>query len=197
MKSFNELRKIDVSEYIEKKNNLSYLSWAYAVDQLSQNDPDASWEYRFFEYQDGIQPYCRIGKTCMVFCTVKAFGRVRTAQLPVMDHRNNAISNPDSFQVNTAMQRCLAKAISLHGIGLYIYAGEDLPEQDKIDPKTIMSDLHIEQATTEAEVKDRFNKATAAGIDKKMPEYNEFVEVCKKRIAEIKATQAKQTETVI
>jgi hypothetical protein len=51
-----------------------------------------------------------------------------------MDHRNKAISEPDAFQVNTAMQRCLAKAISLHGIGLYIYAGEDLPEEAKEDP---------------------------------------------------------------
>jgi len=70
----------------------------------------------------------------MVFCEVKAFGVSRTAQLPVMDHRNKAISEPDAFQVNTAMQRCLAKAISLHGIGLYIYAGEDLPEEAKEDP---------------------------------------------------------------
>src|SRR6185437_1946882 len=57
-----------------------------------------------------------------------AFGKSMTAQLPVMDHRNKAIANPDAFAVNTAMQRCLAKAIALHGLGLYIYAGEDLPE---------------------------------------------------------------------
>lgn len=125
--NFNDLRRIDVNEYIEKKNNLSYLSWAYAVDQLLQHDPTATWEYKLFDYADGQVPYCRIGETCMVFCTVNAFGISRTAQLPVMDHRNRAIANPDSFAVNTAMQRCLAKAISLHGIGLYIYAGEDVP----------------------------------------------------------------------
>jgi hypothetical protein len=66
----------------------------------------------------------------MVFCTVEAFGKSRTAQLPVMDFRNKAIHNPDAFAVNTAMQRCLAKAISLHGLGMYIYAGEDLPQED-------------------------------------------------------------------
>jgi hypothetical protein len=66
---------------------------------------------------------------------VTAFGVPRTAQLPVMDHRNKAIANPDAFQVNTAMQRCLAKAIALHGIGLYIYAGEDLPEGATEAPK--------------------------------------------------------------
>ena len=119
---FNELRKINVTEKVEKKNGLSYLSWAWAVDTLLQHDPTATWEYK---------PYQTWNGTVMVFCEVKAFGVSRTAQLPVMDHRNKAISNPDAFQVNTAMQRCLAKAISLHGIGLYIYAGEDLPDEDK------------------------------------------------------------------
>ncbi len=67
----------------------------------------------------------------MVFCKVTAFGKSRTAQLPVMDFRNQAIPNPNAYQVNTSMQRCLAKAISLHEIGLYIYAGEDLPLVDQ------------------------------------------------------------------
>jgi hypothetical protein len=122
---FNELRKINVTEKVEKKNGLSYLSWAWAVDTLLQHDPMATWEYK---------PHQMWGDTVMVFCEVNAFGVSRTAQLPVMDHRNKAISEPDAFQVNTAMQRCLAKAISLHGIGLYIYAGEDLPEEAKEDP---------------------------------------------------------------
>ncbi len=119
---FNELRKINVTEKVEKKNGLSYLSWAWAVDTLLQHDPSATWEYK---------PHQVWNDTVMVFCDVKAFGVSRTAQLPVMDYKNKAIPNPDAFAVNTAMQRCLAKAISLHGIGLYIYAGEDLPEEDK------------------------------------------------------------------
>ena len=67
----------------------------------------------------------------MVFCTVNAFGKNMTAQLPVINYSNKAIPNPDAMAVNTAMQRCLAKAIALHGIGLYIYAGEDLPESEQ------------------------------------------------------------------
>lgn len=118
---FKDLRQIDVNKYVEKKNDLNYLSWAWAVDQLLQLDPKATWEYR--------EPV-RWGDTVMVFCTVNAFGISRTAQLPVMDYKNKAIPNPDAFAVNTAMMRCLAKAISLHGIGLYIYAGEDLPPED-------------------------------------------------------------------
>lgn len=121
--TYAELRKVNVSEFVEKKNNLSYLSWAWAVDQLLQRDPAASWEYRWHDNK----PYISIGETAMVFCTVRAFGVERTAQLPVMDYKNRPIPNPNSFEVNTAMQRALAKAISLHGLGLYIYAGEDLP----------------------------------------------------------------------
>ena len=122
--AFVRLAAINVNDKIEKKNNLSYLSWAWAVDQLMRQDPSATWEYR--------EPV-RWGDTVMVFCTVTAFGKSMTAQLPVMDHRNKAVSNPDAFAVNTAMQRCLAKAIALHGLGLYIYAGEDLPLEESED----------------------------------------------------------------
>jgi hypothetical protein len=116
---YKELRQIDVSKYTEKKNGLTYLSWAWAVDQLLLVDPKANWFYPEFQ---------RWGNgSVMVFCTVVANDIARTAQLPVMDYRNKPIPEPDSFAVNTAMQRCLAKAIALHGIGLYIYSGEDVP----------------------------------------------------------------------
>lgn len=123
--TFARLAAIDCGPYIEKKNGLSYLSWAWAVDQLLRADPGASWSYG---------PETRYGDTMMVSCTVTAFGVARTMQLPVMDHRNKAIANPDAFAVNTAMQRCLVKAIALHGIGLYIYAGEDVPRGETTAP---------------------------------------------------------------
>lgn len=123
MSNFKELSKINVNSHTEKKNGLTYLSWAWAVDQLLQNDPAATWSYG--------EPV-KFGETVMVFCSVTAFGKTMTAQLPVIDFRNKAIINPDAMAVNTAMQRCLAKAIALHGIGLYIYAGEDIPQEDKV-----------------------------------------------------------------
>lgn len=123
---YKELRQIDVSKYTEKKNGLTYLSWAWAVDQLLLADPKAHWFYPEFQ---------RWGNgTVMVFCTVVANDIARTAQLPVMDYRNKPIAEPDSFAVNTAMQRCLAKAIALHGIGLYIYNGEDIPPDTLEEP---------------------------------------------------------------
>ncbi len=129
---FERMAAIDCGPYIEKKNGLSYLSWAWAVDQLLRADPGASWSYG-----DPV----RFGDTMMVFCTVTAFGQPRTMQLPVMDHRNKAIANPDAFAINTAMQRCLVKAIALHGLGLYIYAGEDVPRNQDAAPAEDVPDL--------------------------------------------------------
>ena len=126
---YQQLREIDVSKYTEKKNGLTYLSWAWAVDQLLLSDPKAYWFYSEPKFW---------GETVMVFCTVVSNDVARTAQLPVMDYRNKAILNPDAFAVNTAMQRCLAKAIALHGIGLYIYNGEDVPPELGIDVKVAM-----------------------------------------------------------
>ena len=129
MSNFKELSKINVNQHTEKKNGLTYLSWAWAVSQLLENDPTATWSYG--------EP-AKFGDTVMVFCSVTAFGKTMTSQLPVIDFRNKAIANPDAMAVNTAMQRCLAKAIALHGIGLYIYAGEDIPEEDKVQaPKKV------------------------------------------------------------
>lgn len=125
---YKRLRVISVKDKLEQKNGLSYLSWAWAVDTLLQEDPAATWCY-------GDEK--RYGETVMVFCSVTAFGKTMTAQLPVMDHRNKAIANPDAFAVNTAMQRALVKAIALHGLGLYVYAGEDLPAaaDNTVDPR--------------------------------------------------------------
>lgn len=121
--AFERLSAINVSDHIEKKNGLSYLSWPWAVDQILRHDPQATWVYN--------EPV-KFGDTLMVSCTVTVFNKPMTMSLPVMDFRNKAIANPDAFAVNTAMMRCLVKAIALHGLGLYIYAGEDLPEDDKV-----------------------------------------------------------------
>ena len=158
--NYADLRKINVNEHVEKKNNLSYLSWAWAVDMLFQADETASWDYRWFN----DQPYLTVGNTHMVFCTVRAFGRERTAQLPIMDYKNKPIQEFTTFDLNTTMQRCLAKAISLHGIGLYIYAGEDLPPDEggkkselrpEPKPETAKSVTQVAwEALTEAEQAD-------------------------------------------
>ncbi len=125
MSLFDRLSKIDCSKYTEKKGKFSYLSWCFAVQELLKIAPEATWEFTEpTVYQDG---------TMMVWCNINAEGITRSAYLPVMDNRNQPIAKPNAFQVNTAQQRCLAKAISLLGLGLYIYAGEDLPEVTDYD----------------------------------------------------------------
>ena len=122
----NDLLKLNVNEHTEKKGNLTYLSWAWAWDQALRADPNAHFQVMMF----GDKCYTEINGTYMVWVTVTMFGKPMTCQLPVMDHRNKAIVGADAFQVNTAIMRCMTKALSLHGLGLYIYAGEDLPELD-------------------------------------------------------------------
>lgn len=125
LNEYEKLAAIDVSDRIEKKQGLSYLSWAWALDQMLRLDPDASWTYP--------EPQTFPDGTVMVFCEVTFLGRTRRAHLPVIDHKNKPIVSPSSFALNTSMQRVLVKAIALHGLGLYIYAGEDLPyEEDGI-----------------------------------------------------------------
>jgi len=184
MSTYAEIAKINVNDHVEKKNGLSYLSWAWAVDKLLRLDPVATWEYR--------EPV-RYGDTMMVFCTVTAFGVSRTAQLPVMDHRNKAISNPDAFAVNTAMQRCLAKAVALHGLGLYIYAGEDMPLEER--------EAQDERQDAEfADLIDALETAAAGGTAKLMSAFKSIpnspakIAAWKEHGARLKAMAAKQDE---
>ena len=152
MNSYNELRKINVNEHTEKKGQLTYLSWAWAVDTLLQHDPSAVWEFPEPKY---------FGETVMVFCNVTAFGKTMKMQLPVMDNRNNAISNPDARKISDATMRCLAKCIACFGIGLYIYSGSDLPE-DEQDSQIADWLAAIDACSTLEELKDVYMKATAA-----------------------------------
>jgi hypothetical protein len=120
----NELLKKNVNEHTEKKNGLTYLSWAWAWAEALKADSSASYKVEMF----GDKCYMDINGTAMVFVTVTMFGKPMTCQLPVMDYRNKAIPKPDAFAVNTSIMRCMTKALSLHGLALYLYAGEDIPE---------------------------------------------------------------------
>ena len=123
--NFIEISKTDVSNLIEKKGKFNYLSWSHCCEELLKLDQLATWEYK--------EPLTLPDGSMMVFCTVKAFGKEMTAQLPVIDFKNQAIKNPNTMQLNTAMQRCLAKAIALYGIGLFVFQGEDLPPHDVLE----------------------------------------------------------------
>ena len=124
---FSTLANINVNDKTEKKNNLTYLSWAWAWGEIKKQHPDAT--YTIYENADGWF-YHTDGRTCWVKTGMTVNGVEHIEYLPVMDHRNASISaeKVTSFDVNKAIQRSLTKAAARHGLGLYIYAGEDLPD---------------------------------------------------------------------
>lgn len=130
---FTQLNKINVSDKTEKKNGLTYLSWAWAWGELKKRHPDAT--YTIYENRDGWM-YHTDGNTCWVKTGVTVGGTEHIEYLPVMDHKNRAIplASVTSTDVNKAIQRSLTKAVARHGLGLYIYAGEDLPEGEEDPP---------------------------------------------------------------
>jgi hypothetical protein len=123
---FTVLSQINVNEHIERKGQFSYLSWPFAVSQLRQFDPTASWEVKRF---DNL-PFLKTDLGVFVEVSVTVQGVTLSQIHPVLDGRNKPLIEPSAFDINTSIQRCLVKAIALHGLGLYIYAGEDLPESD-------------------------------------------------------------------
>ena len=166
-KMIAQMLSTNVNNHTEKKNNLTYLSWAWAWAEALKADASATYKVEMF----GDKCFMDINGTAMVFVTVTMFGKPMTCQLPVMDYRNKAILNPDAFAVNTAIMRCMTKALSLHGLGLYIYAGEDLPEGDSasdVDVGAMIDHLAaIDAASTMEELKNAYTDAYGAcGSDK-------------------------------
>ena len=123
------LSKIDVSKHTEEKNGLTYLSWAWAWGIVKQHYPLARFQKNLFDSTNTKMPYM-IDPSGFAFVSVTVFieDEEQTELLPVLDFANKPVANPNSFQVNTALQRCLAKCCAMHGLGHYIYAGEDLPQ---------------------------------------------------------------------
>lgn len=127
------LRSIDVSEYTKKKNGMTYLSWAHAWGALKDVYPDATFEKHI---EEGNIPYMiDVHGFAYVRVTVTASGESATELFPVLDYKNSPIKNPNAFQINTAHQRAMTKAMGYLGLGHYIYAGEDLPPDDGAEPQ--------------------------------------------------------------
>jgi len=130
MSKFKELNAINVNKMTEKKGNLTYLSWAYAWQETMKVCPDMT--RTVYESATGNN-YHTDGKTAWVKVGITIGGQEHIDYLPIMDARNAAlpIEKVTSFDVNKAIQRSTTKAIGLHGLGLYIYAGEDMPDEEK------------------------------------------------------------------
>ena len=131
---WNTLSSIDVSEHIEKKGNLSYLSWPWAWAKMKETYPEFILEFTLHHGKDGVlrDVLCYEDGSCSVDCKVDINDIVEQMWLPVMDYKNKAIINPDSRAISDAKMRCMVKCFALHGLGHYIYAGEDLPAKTEV-----------------------------------------------------------------
>ena len=156
---FTELNKIDVNDKTEKKGSLTYLSWAWAWGELKKRHPDAT--YTIYENEDGLF-YHHDGRTAWVKTGVTVNGIEHIEYLPVMDYKNNSITidKITSTDVNKTIQRSLTKAVARHGLGLYIYAGEDLPDGNEAEVEKIKG-----TKISETKVKALQSKIDADGID--------------------------------
>ena len=170
---FEILRKHNVSEHMEKKGQFNYLSWAYAVEELRKLKPDATW--RVIKDENGY-PYTSTPAGHFVEVEVTVDDISLSQIHPVLDHRNQSIEQPNAFQINTSIQRCLAKAIALHGLGLYIFRGEDLPESEPLSKGQLEEiDSLLRQISDDA-----FTELVNSRIDSKKINDNNYNEVVSK-----------------
>ncbi|WP_204981686.1 DUF1071 domain-containing protein [Mammaliicoccus sciuri] len=141
---FNQLNKLNVNEHIEKKNGLSYLSWSWAHQQLKSIDHNYKVDIHTFPHPDITNeqvfvPYLATPEGYFVQVSVTIKGKTETELLPVLDFKNKSLpkGSATTFDINKAHKRCFVKAAALHGLGLYIYNGEDMPESPKARPEQI------------------------------------------------------------
>ena len=180
---FDVLNSINVNEHTEKKNNLTYLSWAWAWSKVKEHYPEAF--YTIYENKDGLF-YHTDGRTCWVKTGVTIHGLEHIEYLPVMDNRNQSIGidRVTSFDVNKAIQRSLTKAAARHGLGLYIYAGEDLPEAVKEEEQNDLGNACLEAAAA-ADIKEL--EGIYRQYEKKFKNNSNFINAVTKRKSELMA----------
>ncbi len=161
------LNAIDVSDHIEKKNGLSYLSWAWAWTEFKKCFPDSY--YTIYETDQGLN-FFTDGKTCWVKTGVTLvdddFQLELIEDLPIMNLSNKSIplASVTSMDVNKAIQRSLTKAVARHGLGLYVYAGEDMPEEtDEVKQKKVETEAEIVKTIAAIDVEA---KRLTTGLDK-------------------------------
>tara|TARA_R100000781_G_scaffold56978_2_gene36870 strand:- start:1759 stop:2337 length:579 start_codon:yes stop_codon:yes gene_type:complete len=152
---FEKLNSIDVSNFTEKKGRFTYLSWAWAVRELLKVAPTAQWKIHQWGLEGNEKPYMQTKAGCFVQVTLTIDDISRTQVHPVLNHKNQSIEEPNAFEINTSIQRCLAKAIALHGLGLYIFAGEDLPTPPKPLTKEEIDELLANAKAISIEQHDR------------------------------------------
>lgn len=143
--NFEEVYNIDVNKHVSKKGRFNYLSWAYAWKEFCLIFPTATYKILKDENNNSYFGNKEVGY--MVYTTVTVGDLTHEMWLPVMDHNNKAIKTPDMMAINKAIMRCLVKNLGMFGLGLYIYAGEDLPNPDDTPPPKAEQNVTTKSAT--------------------------------------------------
>tara|TARA_R100001530_G_scaffold14195_1_gene12885 strand:- start:152 stop:862 length:711 start_codon:yes stop_codon:yes gene_type:complete len=184
---WDTLSNVDCSEHIEKKMNLSYLSWAWAYGTLMEHYADAQFTFQAFADSDGIMRDAMFypDGSASVHVTVSIGNLARSMWLPVMDYKNNAIANPSARQISDAKMRCLVKCIAMFGLGHYIYAGEDLPVSDDKKDSSGSAD-----ATLEIEEKPQSDESVESKEDVVDDKFIEIVEAFIKDVKSVESLES-------
>lgn len=172
---FEVLSKVNVEKFVKGKNGYKFLSWSHAVNQLLKYYPDATWKHREWD----AMPYLETDSGCFVEVSVTINQVTRSQLHPILDFRNKPVLKPDSFQVNTSIQRALAKAISLHGLGLYIYQGEDLPLSESeaiLEARNDLTDLLKKANKFDGNAARAISNMSYDQLISKIEEYNGLLE---------------------
>jgi len=146
---FETLSAVDVSSKVEKKGTLSYLPWAWAWGEVAKRYPTASYSY-YRDQQTNLPASIIDGVGGFCYTEVTIEGLSHPMWLPILDHRNKPLIKPNVFDINTTLMRCLTKNLAMHGLGHYIYAGEDLPQKPILSESELQAVLKgtIENART-------------------------------------------------
>ena len=179
--AWSQLKKIDVEKekMVKKKGKYSYISWAMAWSALCDIYPDATFEKHCNE--QGFPYFKDENGWCFTKVTVIVNGKSITEMLPVLNNYNKPIKNPDSMDVNTSLQRCLAKAVALHGLGVHVYSGEDIAEipdnlgEEDAKPKEIQKPEVKKVEEQVKKVEEKASKPDTLKID--VPEKDSFKKV--------------------
>lgn len=182
----DKLLQLNVNDFTEERDGLTYLSWSFGWKEMLKIDPEATFEVKMFESEGGLLPYCGTPEMgYMVFTQVTANGITRGCHLPVMDSKNKTmkaepytyktkngertVEAATMFDVNKAIMRCLAKNLGMFGLGLYLYTGEDLPEEEGATKEQIakMEELGVNFAN----VFRKFNVSSAEQLTKSQADY--------------------------
>jgi hypothetical protein len=167
---YNKLSSINVNHLVKEKNGFRYLPWASALDILLKHFPSSSWEHREWDEV----PYSQSKAGCFVEVSVTVEGITRKQLHPILDYRNKPIPSPNCFEVNASIQRALAKAVALHGLGLYLFQGEDLPPSEKeaiADAREELKELLKQHTDFTPQIQQGLYKLNYTQLKEKIAEY--------------------------